>query len=203
MSIPKRFYRIAKHKLEGVREWVERMDDEAQREEEARARRDPRSDAQRELEDTLSGVSPPPAGGRPNLPSQAPPPSRRTPEEIARGLRSAAPPPPTLTAPPAAPSGAQPPDPLTAHYRLLGVEVGSDFNTVHAAYNKFAARSDPSRFPAGSDEEKQAQQIRARLEESYRILRDALDPTARRFDLLEFETPQPPTPPAGNKSDQS
>jgi hypothetical protein len=84
-----------------------------------------------------------------------------------------------------------PPDPLAYHYKLLGVEPGADFAVVQAEYNKLAARAEPSRFPAGSPEERQAQELRKRLDDSFKLLREALDPTARRFDLLEFDQPSP------------
>jgi hypothetical protein len=107
----------------------------------------------------------------------------RTPEEIAGGLRSVNQP---VSTPSATNSQA---DPLLYHYRLLGVEPGSDFAAVQSAYNRLAARCDPVRFPAGSQEEQEAKQIRERLETSYRALREALDPMARRFGMLDFGGP--------------
>ncbi len=78
-------------------------------------------------------------------------------------------------------------DPLDYHYRMLGLEVGADFSEVQTAYNGLAARTDPGRFPAVSAEAKELDDIRKRLEASYRALRDALDSTAHRFGLLEFD----------------
>ena len=129
-------------------------------------------------------MTPPVTGPAPRersaIPSQTPLP-RRTPEEISRGsLPQTAPPPAANTA------AVSQSDPLLYHYRLLGVEQGADFVTIQAAYNKLAARCDPSRFPAGSSEEHEAQEIRKRLEASYQALRDVLDPTARRFVLIEY-----------------
>lgn len=203
MSIPERFLRIAKYKLSEIKDRIERWDEESQQEAESETRRTQgRADARRELDDALAGpsTSDRPAPRAPDItpsdraarpPASSPP--RRTPEEIARGSWTggstvvnapAANPPQTLTTP----------DPLLPHFHLLGVEPGADFQTVQAAYNKLAARCDPARFPAGSEDERTAQRLRERLDASYKALRDALDPTARRFDLLEFD-PKPPTAP--------
>jgi hypothetical protein len=75
---------------------------------------------------------------------------------------------------------------LDYHYRLLSLEPGADFPAVQAAYNRLAARCDPALFPAGSAEERQARQIRERLDTSYKQLRDVLDITTTRFGRLEF-----------------
>lgn len=182
MSIPDRFFRIAKHKMGEVKEWFDRVDSETEEEaaeaERKRRTQEARRDARRELDDAMAT-----SAGDSAVPMQAPP-SRRTPEEIARGQRSAGssyvPATTTTTAP-------LPPDPLAYHYRLLGLEPGADFSAVKSAYEKFAARSDTSRFPAGSPEAAQALEIRIKLDASYKVLRDALDTTARRFDLLEFD----------------
>ncbi|MCS6775784.1 MAG: hypothetical protein RMJ43_07820 [Chloroherpetonaceae bacterium] len=178
MSIPQRLARIARHKLNEVREHIARLDEVmAHRELELEQQRQQQEHARRELQDTLQGggsvrpVMPPRGGGAPVL---------RSPQEIAGG---AAP------APQSAVPGTQG-DPLVYHYRLLGVEPGSDFSVVRAAYNRLSARCDPARFPAGSAEEQEARRIRERLEASYRALRDALDPTARRFGLLDFDAPR-------------
>ncbi len=195
MSIPERLYRIAKYKLTEIKDRLDQLDEERERvAEERRARAESRSDARRELDDAMTAPTPPvrssslPAEERSAVPS-APPLPRRTPAEIAAGTRplphTTAPPPVTTPFPQAGMPTAQP-DPLEYHYKLLGVEPGSDFVTVQSAYNTLAARSDPGRFPAGSEEERAAQEIRNRLETSYQTLRDALDPTARRFDLLEY-----------------
>jgi hypothetical protein len=198
MSIPTRLYRIAKYKLGEIKERLDQLDEEQARAEEQRLRQaQARTDARRELDDAMASPLPasaPPASVGPDLsptrsepsaiPAQ-PPLSRRTPEEIARGSR----PLPQNAPPPAnAPQTGMPQqaDPLTYHYKLLGVEPGADFVAVQAAYNKLAARSDPSRFPAGSPEEQEAQGIHKRLDASFETLRDALDPTARRFDLIEY-----------------
>ena len=79
-------------------------------------------------------------------------------------------------------------DPLTYHYRQLGVEPGADFTAVQTAYNKLAARH-ASLVPGNTEDKRALDETRRRLDESYGVLRDALDATARRFDLLEFDRP--------------
>ncbi len=175
-GIPERFYRIAKHKLTEFKDRLDQMDEEAAERELQRETQ--KAAAQTELKEALEVPRAfPTANSEPFASNPAPRP--RTPEEIARG-----------TSGPSAAGGSgtynAAADPLRFHYGLLGVEAGSDFVTVQGAYNKLAARSDPSRFPAGSAEEKEAQEIRTRLEESYKVLKEALDPTSRRFDMLEL-----------------
>jgi hypothetical protein len=186
MSIPDKFGRIVKHKLGELKDWFDQVDEERDAREEAEQRRKRgRTDARRELEDALGAPLPPtaPRGDRAAAPPASLP--RRTPEEIARGQQSGG-------AAPAAAGGAAVVDALDYHYRLLGLEPGADFAAVQAAYNKLAARSDPSRFAAGSQDESLAREIRKRLDVSYQALRDVLDMTARRFDLLEFDAPAAP-----------
>ncbi|HLK56785.1 MAG TPA: hypothetical protein VKU00_09485 [Chthonomonadaceae bacterium] len=193
MSIPERFYRIARHKLNELRERFDQMDAEAQEtpEEIAKRRRaEAKADAKRELDDVMANPAPSSASSSkdPDIPPYIAPLKRRTPEEIRRGTLSTS----------AGTSGAlqnSQVDPLDFHYRRLGVESGSDFATVQAAYNKLIARADPGRFPAGSDDARIAEQIRQEIEASFKALRDELDTTARRFDLLEFDSP-PPAPKA-------
>ena len=190
MSIPERFYRIARHKLSEIKDRIDQWDEEAKAdpaEQERRRKAAARVNAKHELEDAM---------GDPGVPSRQPSadsgpaplkpePRLRTPEQIAGGHRG------TdfrgQTGGAASTQSANQPDPLEYHYRLMGVEPGMEFSTVQAAYNKLTARADPGRFPAGSNEAREAQAIRDRAETSYRILRDALDPTSRRFDLIELD----------------
>ncbi len=209
MSIPDRFYRIAKHKLGEVKDWFDKVDEEEDGDTQPR-RPEPRPDARRELNDALS--SPPPTGPassrsnassvpvnppRPNQPAGA---GYANTSSYNNGStynpRGTYPSTGTGAIPPGGTtptSGTMPqPDPLDYHYKLLGLQAGADFGTVQAAYNKLAARSDPARFPAGSVEQQQAQQIRQRLDASFKQLRDTLDSTASRFNLLEFDdVPKP------------
>ena len=216
MSIPERIYKIAKYKLNDFKDRLDQLDAETQKDWESERkydRKQARSEAGRELEEAMSNPTPTttartptgkPAPDIPSIPAQAPRP--RTPEEIARGSRGGGYSSPSnyssgTTANTSASQGTTQQgttansasnDPLTYHYRLMGVEPGADFSLVMTAYNKLAARCDPSRFPAGSQDEQQARELRSRLDESYKVLRDSLDPTARRFDLLEFDEPKPP-----------
>lgn len=74
---------------------------------------------------------------------------------------------------------------LVVHYNVLGLPAGSDFALVRHAYERLSHRSDPSRFPEGSEEAKRAQEVRKRVEDAYHALRRALDPSAARFSDLE------------------
>lgn len=185
MSIPERFYRIAKHKFSEIRDRVDRWDEEAQEAETDTLRKaETRSDARSELKDALHTATPAKSDKFP--PAQAS--TLRTPDEIRRAAAPMASSPAQMMNTSASMSDAQS-DLLTFHYRLLGVEPGTEFTEVQAAYNKLAARCDPARFSAHSAEAQEAERIRKRLEDSYKVLRDALDATARRFDLLEFDMP--------------
>src|SRR5207245_2965073 len=107
--------------------------------------------------------------------------SRRSPEEIATGRpvsRSESPLP--AREPSAVPASA-----LAVHYRILGLEDGADLSAVDAAYEKLSVRCSPDRFPE-EEERKAAEEIFKRVESAYNTLRDALDPTAGRFDKLEL-----------------
>lgn len=215
MSIPDRFYRIAKHKLGEMKDWFDKVDDEEDAEAELKRRRaDARTDAKRELNDAFAAPATPANGtggtSRNNTTGQAPSSipmnTPRSPATYMGGGRPAS---------YSNSSGSQSnggtssgygssgsnngnnngtgaasnitqPDPLDYHYKLLGLEPGADFASVQIAYNKLAARCDPARFPAGSHEEQQARQIRERLDVSFKQLREVLDLTATRFNLLEF-----------------
>ena len=206
MSIPDRFYRIAKHKLGEMKDWFDKVDEEEDFEAELKRRRaDSRNDAQRELKDTLApsgnagGGTRPASGSSSSNPSSIPMNTPRSPQEIARGARPAGSTPSYSNTTPSGNTGGggttntPQVDPLDYHYKLLGLESGAEFAAVQSAYNKLAARCDPARFTAGSQEEQQARQIRQRLDASYKQLREVLDSTSTRFNLLEFDDlPKPP-----------
>jgi hypothetical protein len=181
MSIPERLYRLAKGKIGEIREMFDGQEsDEIDPELLARVQRSQaRKTARQELEDAVEGepsVQPARAATSPRSST----PALRTPDEIrgaaigtggtARGS--------------AAVQGVQ--DPLAVHYQLLGLEPGADYPTVQAVYEKLLSRCKPDRFPAGSPEAVEAHDIQNRLEATYKVLREALDPTARRFDMLEI-----------------
>ena len=82
---------------------------------------------------------------------------------------------------------APPPDPVTTAYKIVGVPVGSDYLTVESAVNKLRQRCAPTRFPDGSAEQAEAQVILQRVEEAFRVLKNALGPAGGgRFDKLEL-----------------
>ncbi len=187
MSIPDRLFRLAKGKIGEIREMFDNQDEEIDPELIARIERSQaRKSAKDELSDALDGTVP----AKPSTSYTATP------------VR----PSPTYTAPPVRPSsGLRSPeeirggspmqtnnvnpgddDRLADHYRLLGLEPGSDYATVQAVYEKLLSRCLPDRFPAGSPEALEAKDIQARLEATYKVLREELDPTARRFEMLEI-----------------
>ena len=75
---------------------------------------------------------------------------------------------------------------LNADYRFLGLAPGTDLQAVEEAWRRLAARSDPKRFPAGSEEEKRAAQLLNSINEAYERIREALIPTEGRFGQLEL-----------------
>ncbi|MEP6754826.1 MAG: hypothetical protein ABJA67_04950 [Chthonomonadales bacterium] len=75
---------------------------------------------------------------------------------------------------------------LAHHYRVLGVEEGSDLSVVQNAYSRLIARCDPDRFEKGSEEYSTVLEIKKRVDASFDALRETLDPTVGRFDKLEF-----------------
>jgi hypothetical protein len=75
---------------------------------------------------------------------------------------------------------------LAADYRLLGVPIGASLPAVEDTWRKLAARADPKRFPAGSEEEKRAAEILTSINEAYERIREALNPTEGRFGQLEL-----------------
>lgn len=179
MSIPDRLFRISTGKIKQIFDLFDK-DDEAllkpellEKIKQAQARRN----AHDELHDSLQpgGTVKQPSGSTNDAPSLAE--RLRTPEEISRGSAPAVAP-TTATTPPA--------NALAPHYRALGLEPGTDFAVVAIVYEKLAERCRLDRFPEGSEEAKELQEIRERLDASYKALRSALDPTVRRFELLEL-----------------
>lgn len=160
MGFSKRLRNIALSQIKAVKERLDRVDAEIEQElAERRAAEQARNELLEELSD-----GPAPA-------------TLRTPQEIARGegtgTRIGAASPPVV-------------NPLARHYRVLGLEEGADLEAIETAYAGLAKRCAPDRFPAGSEEQKAAQEIFNRVEAAYNALKDALDPTAGRFDKLEL-----------------
>lgn len=86
--------------------------------------------------------------------------------------------------PPAAPA---PVDPKQHAARILGVDQGASFEEVRKSYEKLNKRSDPTNFPQGSPERKQASEIQRRVQWAYQTLSDGVDATEKRFRSLEIE----------------
>ena len=165
MGFSRRLRNIAVTQLNALKERLDRIDHDAEVDSGIKyAERD----ARRELED--------PTDIRP---------ARRTPEEIARGT---APPTPASDRPS---SGAPPQNtvdanPLAAHYRRLEIPAGSDLAAVETAYEKIRGLIAELGKSSGDEQQQRADELLKRYTESYEILRDALDPTAGRFDKLEL-----------------
>ena len=170
MSLSRRLRNIAKTQLNNIKERLDRIDDEAESDIlEKRAERD----ALREIND--------PSDMRL---------LRRSPEEISSGSaparRTAPAPAPAMQVSANAPAASVSQNPLAPHYRVLGLEPGADLSAVEDAYAKLQERDLVHKFPDGSDEQKAAVEIFKRVDGAYNALRDALDPTAGRFDKLEL-----------------
>lgn len=189
MSIPDRLSRIVRHKFNELKDRIDQMDEDAmldpaelERLQRARAR----SEAREELQDALEQpVSPRTAALRELRDQQSPPAPVaqapvRSPQQILESARSQAQPSTSV-------AEANAHDALDFHYRMLGLDPGDDLAAVQAAYSGLYVRTDPGRFPADSNEARELEDIRSRLEVSYRTLRDSLDSTAHRFGLLEFD----------------
>ncbi len=162
MSLPERFYRIARYKLNELRDQLERMDAEYAE------KQGGRQEAEKELVESIN----PPVSTQ--TPAQYPP----------RTVQNA-----TVSAARTAAAPATAADPLAYHFALMGLPPGSDLNSVERAYQSLAARADPARFPEGSQDAATARSLRDRIENSYKILRENLDMTTQRFDRLEFDKP--------------
>lgn len=165
MSWSQRLRNIYKSQINALKERLDRIDAEAEME---AAERRARRDAEAELRDE-SDIRP----------------ALRSPEEIARGGTPRSTPssvPPATTAAPATIN------PLARHYRILGLEEGADFTAVETAYARLVASASNlcRQAPEGSEERRAAEEILKRVEASFNALRDALDPTAGRFDKLEL-----------------
>jgi len=172
MGLSRRLRNIALSQISAIKERLDRIDAEAAAEEELSGRL--RGEARRELDQAVDR--------QPRL---------RTPEEIAGRAEAPA----TIRAsagdqgmaqPTAHPSVEHTGSPLARHYRVLGLADGDDLSAVESAYAKLSARCAPERFAAGSEEEAAAREILRRVDAAYNALREALDPTAGRFDKLEI-----------------
>lgn len=71
--------------------------------------------------------------------------------------------------------------------KILGAEPEESFGAVKRRFDRLYERSDPARFAKGSDEARQAANIRTRVAAAFAVLKDAASPTDRRFGTLEIE----------------
>lgn len=71
-------------------------------------------------------------------------------------------------------------------YKILGLPPGSDYLAVQSAVDKLRKRCDPARFPAGSEEQGEAQLILTKVEEAHQLLRVTMNEGMGRFDKLEI-----------------
>ena len=114
---------------------------------------------------------------------------RRAEEKIASARRELesrqelSPPTATYPTPAAVPTDT---NPLAADYRVLNLSPGASLGEVQAAYEDLLRRSDPKRFPEGSNEQAQARRILDRVNLAYENLRREINPTEDRFAKLEL-----------------
>jgi hypothetical protein len=78
-------------------------------------------------------------------------------------------------------------DPKEWAQKVLGVTPGADFVEIRAAFERLHTRSDPSKFPSGSEEAAQANEIHVRVQKAYAILSEGFDSTEKRFKSLEID----------------
>lgn len=70
---------------------------------------------------------------------------------------------------------------------ILGVRADAEFEAVRDAFRRLHKRSDPSAFPAGSQEATNALRIQQRVNWAYARLTAGTSPTAKRFRSLEID----------------
>ncbi|MCE9557810.1 MAG: J domain-containing protein [Armatimonadetes bacterium] len=71
--------------------------------------------------------------------------------------------------------------------RILGVEENASFEEIRKAYERLRKRSDPVKFPEGTEERNLAVQLSQRIETAYRILAKDVPSIEKRFSNLEIE----------------
>lgn len=78
-------------------------------------------------------------------------------------------------------------DPQAWARRILGVNESADFSEIRKSFERLNTRSDPTKFPEGSQEAKQASDIQRRVQQAYAILTEGIDSTEKRFKSLEID----------------
>ncbi len=71
--------------------------------------------------------------------------------------------------------------------RVLGLGSTAEFSEIRKAFVRLNTRADPSKFPSGSAEARQAADIQLRVQQAYAILSESVDTTEKRFKSLEIE----------------
>ena len=69
---------------------------------------------------------------------------------------------------------------------ILGVSPTATFEEIQKAFEKLNRRSEPSQFPEGSTEQRQAAEIQKKVMAAYQILTANVDSTEKRFRSLEI-----------------
>lgn len=72
-------------------------------------------------------------------------------------------------------------------YRILNLTPRSTSRELKKAYNRLSERSQPDKFPEGSEERKKAAILHLRVQEAYELLLPVLDPRSKRFQSLDVE----------------
>ena len=168
-DIPGRLYNVARAYLGAAKERIDTLDARAQEE---------LSHAL--THDDLPGTAPPPVSSDPMERARA---KIATMQGQSAARRELAPASESVSAPPSAPPST---DPVQKAYKILGLPPGSDYLAVQSAVDKLRRRCDPARFPAGSEEQAEAQVILAKVEEAHQLLRASLNEGMGRFDKLEL-----------------
>ncbi|MGE0000906.1 MAG: hypothetical protein AB7F50_09880 [Fimbriimonadaceae bacterium] len=70
---------------------------------------------------------------------------------------------------------------------ILGVARDAEFEVVRTAFRRLHRRSDPSAFPPGSEESRNAARIQQRVTWAYTCLTAETNETERRFRSLEID----------------
>lgn len=182
MNIPRRLRTIAKSQLKAIQERLDKIDTDTEPDAldnaaERAAQHAAESSARDELNDPTD---------RRLL--------RRTPEEIAAAKPIAPTPPRTSVTVAEPPAEAHSGDsvstpgtmPLATAYRIFGLEEGADWQTVQAEYRTRVTRNDPAQYEQEPEKRAAALEMMNIINRAYDALRDALDPTAGRFDKLEL-----------------
>lgn len=78
-------------------------------------------------------------------------------------------------------------DPKALARSVLGVSETADFEEIRKAFERLNERSEPARFPEGSEEQKHASQIQTRVNWAYQTLTEEVPTTEKRFRSLEIE----------------